>query len=240
MPYHILLVDDDREFREEFKDALEEYEVLEASNGNDAVEILRKPNEIDLVILDVRMPGARGTEVLKEMKRLAPELAIIIITGFSTTDVAVEALKGHADDYLEKPVDIDKARGIIATLLKKKDDGLGLESFDVKGKVERVKRFAERNVHKRVTLEEAAAAVGVSPKYLSRIFKEETGVGFSDYRVEVKIALAREMLKDTGFNINQISEKLGYENVESFIRAFRKGEGCTPTEFRKGRVPSST
>jgi CheY-like chemotaxis protein len=57
MPYTILLVDDDNEFREEFKDLLEDYTVIEAANGQAALDILKAPNAVDLVILDVMMPG---------------------------------------------------------------------------------------------------------------------------------------------------------------------------------------
>ena len=52
MPYNVLIVDDDKDFRDEFRDYLENYEVIEASNGEEALELLRKPNEIDLVILE--------------------------------------------------------------------------------------------------------------------------------------------------------------------------------------------
>ena len=138
MAYHILLVDDDPSFREEFRDAFDDLDITEAGSGAEALAILARPNEIDLVVLDVMMPGLRGTEVLKEMKRIDPGLAIVIMTGYSSTDVAVEALKGHADDYLEKPVDIARARAAIDALLKKRDDGAGADSKDVRGKVERV------------------------------------------------------------------------------------------------------
>ena len=57
------------------------------------------------MILDVNMPGSKGTEVLKDIKALYPDLGIIILTGHSSEDVAIEALKGHADEYLEKPLD---------------------------------------------------------------------------------------------------------------------------------------
>lgn len=236
MSYHILLVDDDKTFRDEFRDALDDYEVIEASSGQEAIDILKKPNDLDLVILDVMMPGMKGTEVLKGMKRIAPNLAIIIITGFSSTHVAVEALKGHADDYIEKPIDIIKTKTIIANILKSKDDGDGIDSMNIKGKVGRTKLFAERNFHKKVTLDDAAKTVGLSPKYLSRIFKEETGVGFSEFRIEIKVQKAKEMLKNTGYNVNQISDRLGYENAESFIRVFRKSAGCTPSEYRKKKT----
>lgn len=236
MPYQILLVDDDHAFREEFREALEGYDVIEASNGKDALDQLRRPNTIDLVILDVMMPGVRGTEILKEMKRISPNLFVIIITGYSSAGVAIDALKGRADDFIEKPVNIEKVKRTIDQILRRKDDGGGIESLDVKGKVERAKIFAERNSHMKVSLEDAARIVGFSPKYLSRVFKEVAGVGFAEYRLSIKIQKAKELLDQTTFNINQISDRLGYENVESFIRAFRKFAQCTPTEFRKRKV----
>lgn len=237
MPYNILLVDDNKDFRDEFRDYLEDYEVIEASNGEEALNLLRKPNEIDLVILDVMMPGLRGTEVLKEIKGMAPDLGIIILTGYSSKDVAIEALKGRADDYIEKPLNIDKTKEIIEKILEAKKGVGDINTSDVKGKIERVKRFAERNYHKRVCLKDVAALVYLSPKYLSRIFKQNTGMEFSEYKLEIKIKRAKEFLKKTGCNINQISYKLGYQNTESFTRIFKRITGYTPREYRdKNRI----
>jgi len=233
MPYNILLVDDDKEFREEFRDYLEDYQVIEASSGEEALEILNKPNVIDLVILDVMMPGLHGTEVLKEMKKIDPNLGIIILTGYSSEDVAIEALKGHADDYIQKPLDIDKTKEIIETLLETRKGEGDIDTLNIKGKIEKVKRFAERNYHKKVSLKDAAQAVYLSPKYLSRIFKQSTGKSFSNYKLKIKIEKAKELLSGTGYNVNQIAEKLGYENVESFIRLFKRLAEYTPTEYRK-------
>jgi YesN/AraC family two-component response regulator len=233
MPDKILLVDDDEDFRREFRYSLDEYEVIEASSGLEALQLLKKPNEIDLVILDVMMPGLSGTEVLKEIKNLAPELGIIILTGFSSKEVAVEALKGHADDYIEKPLDIEKTKEIIEHILAKKRGESYLNSNDIKSKIERVKHFVQRNFHKKVSLKDAAVAVCLSPKYLSRVFKQNTGMGFSRYKLAIKVKKAKEFLKKTGWNIEQISDRLGYQNIESFIRIFKKFTVQSPTEFRK-------
>lgn len=233
MPYNILLVDDDKDFRDEMRDCLEDYKIIEASNGEEALELLRKPNEIDLVILDVMMPGLSGTEVLKEIKGMAPDLGIIILTGYSSEGIAIESLKGHADDYIEKPVNINKIKESIEDLLEATKKKCSLDISSIKGKIERVKHFAERNYHKRVCLKDAAKAVYLSPKYLSRIFKQNTGIRFNEYKFRIKIKKAKELLKKTGYNINQISDKIGYKNTESFIKIFKKLTGCTPTEYRE-------
>jgi len=229
----ILLVDDDEDFRREFRYALEEYEVIEASSGQEALQLLKRPNEIDLVILDVMMPDLSGTEVLRQIRSLAPQLSIVILTGYGSKEVAVEALKGHADDYIEKPFDIEKTKEIIESILARKRYDSDINSNDIKSKIERVKYFVERNFHKKVSLEDAAVAVCLSPKYLSRVFKQNAGMGFSRYKLTLKIKKAKELLKKTGSNIEQISDRLGYQNVESFIRIFKKLTGLLPTEYRK-------
>lgn len=233
MAEKILLVDDDEEFRSEFKDFLEGYDIIEASDGREALKILGRANEINLVILDVMMPGLSGTDVLREIKRIDPNLGIIILTGQSSKDVAIEALKGHADDYIEKPLNPEKVREIIDKVLLKSLGECDITATDVNGKIEIIKRFVEKNCFKKIGLEDAANVVCLSPKYLSRIFKENTGVNFSEYRLKIKVEEAKKLLNRSGYNINQISEKLGYENAESFIRQFKNHTGYTPSHFRK-------
>jgi two-component system response regulator YesN len=232
MPYNILLVDDDKEFREEIRELFDDYRFVEAASGREALEAIEKANEIDLVILDVKLPDIRGTKVLQEMKRIAPKLPVIILTGYSTKDVAIEALKGNADDYIEKPIDFEKAQEIIRLLLERNETG----SVDIEGtggKIARIQSFIDRNYHKKVSLEEAAALVCLSPKYLSRLFRERTGKGFNEYRLGRKIEHSIELLRSTEATVNQIAWQLGYRNTESFIRIFKKVTGRTPSDFRK-------
>lgn len=229
----ILIVDDDADLRSELKDALVDYEVVEASGAQEAFKLLRRANEIGLVILDVMMPGVNGLDALVEIKRTDPSLAVIILTGHSSKDVAIEALKSRADDYIEKPAQVDKIQSAIEKLIGKRRGLAPVSSLDLKEKVERVKDFLLRNRQKKVTLKEAAESVYLSPKYLSRVFKEYAKVGFSGYKLSLKFGLAKELLQKTGYNINQISDQLGYENVESFTRQFKKFSGKTPKIYRR-------
>jgi YesN/AraC family two-component response regulator len=235
MPYHILLVDDDQDFRSEFTDYLADYFFTEAPTGNDALETLNGPHDIDLVILDVMMPGLKGTEVLRRIKAADEDMPVIILTAYSSKDIAVEALKGDADDYIEKPVDIGKAKHIIDGLLSDTRAKGDLEAGGMDGKIERVKHLLSINYHKMVRLEDAARVVCLSPKYLSRIFKERTGMGFTEYKLKVKISEAKKLLDKTAKNIDQISYDLGYQNPESFVRMFKKVTGFTPTGYRERR-----
>jgi len=229
----ILIVDDDKDLRSELIDLFEGHRVEEASSGEQAIEILRRAHGIGLVILDVRMPGIRGTEVLEKIKNSDPDVKVIILTGYSSKNVAIEALKNRADDYIEKPIDISELIRSVSRLLEESDGRSRLEALGSRGKVSRARRFIEDNSLKRTFLTDVARDVCLSPKYLSRVFKKHAGMGFGAYRARVKNQRAVKLLAESGYNINQISDKLGYENAESFMRQFKKRFGCTPTEFRK-------
>lgn len=232
MPDKILIVDDDQELRQELCDCLDEYDVIEASDGRQALKILERANEIGVVILDVMMPGLTGTDVLREIKRIDPGLGIVIFTGYGSKEVAVEALQGHADDYIEKPPDLPRLKEIIERLLEKRRPGGEIDTNTLEGKIKKVREFTERNVLKKINLMDASGAVCLSPKYLSRVFKESCGQSYSQFRLGIKIRKAKELLAKSGYNVDQISDKLGYENAESFIRQFKKRTHLTPTEYR--------
>ncbi|MFA7283276.1 MAG: AraC family transcriptional regulator, partial [Candidatus Omnitrophota bacterium] len=100
-------------------------------------------------------------------------------------------------------------------------------------KIERVKDFLLRNLHKKVTLKDASEAVCLSPKYLSRIFSRFAGQGFGEYRISLMVEEAKRLLKQTADTVDQISGRLGYQNAESFIRQFKRSVKATPAEYRK-------
>lgn len=229
----ILLVDDDKIFREEFMECFCGYGFIQAADGNEALKILKKPNEIDLVIMDVRMPGIDGLSLLEKIKEIASDVGTIIVTGYSSKETILRALRGKADDYIEKPFDIEKARAVIEKVLNIKKDGYRNDAADTAGKIEHVKRFLSRNSSRKVSLKDAADAVCLSPKYLSRIFQEHEETGFNEYKLGLKMAEARNLLEQTAYNVNQISDRLGYQDTESFVRQFKKTTGQTPAGYRK-------
>ncbi|MEW5894208.1 MAG: ATP-binding protein [Candidatus Omnitrophota bacterium] len=233
MAYQILLIDDDASFRQEFREYLNDVKVVEASSGQEAQNILSTPNDIDLVILDEMLSHERGTEILPRLRQIAPHLPVILLTGYSSKDIAVDALRAQAADYLEKPLN-PKKYGIIRsyfTSVPRDTDGSFTNGFE--GKIEWVKRYLCKNYDKRVRLKDVAEGVCWSTKYLSRIFKEHMGSSFSEYKLGIKIEKAKEWLQSDGRTIDQISLKLGYENTDSFVKIFKKFNGCTPSEYRK-------
>src|SRR3989339_67394 len=117
-------------------------------------------------------------KILKKIKNVAPDKSVIIMTGYSTKNVAIQALKGRADSYVEKPFDIKEMRDIIEQELAARNGDGDPGDMDVFDKVEYVKRYIERNCFKKIALSDAAASVYLTPKYLSRVFREKARAGF--------------------------------------------------------------
>ncbi|MCZ8518568.1 MULTISPECIES: AraC family transcriptional regulator [Paenibacillus] len=83
-----------------------------------------------------------------------------------------------------------------------------------------------------ITLESCAAELNFHPVYLSRVFKREMGVPFSDYLSEYRMNMAKVLLESTTLKISEVGEKLQYKNISAFIRSFRKSFGMTPGQYR--------
>ena len=107
---NVLLVDDEAEFVETFSERLElrDLEIAEAFNGEEALQVLETNRNIELVILDVKMPGMDGIETLAEIKKRYPLVEVIMLSGHADVESAIEGMKQGAFDYLMKPCDIDQ------------------------------------------------------------------------------------------------------------------------------------
>ena len=120
-PSRILVVDDERSMREFLAIMLtrDGHEVVAAENGSQALASLRQ-RAFDLLISDIRMPDCSGIDVLREAKALQPELPGILMTAFSSTQTAIEALRTGALDYISKPFDIDEMKRVVAQALERR------------------------------------------------------------------------------------------------------------------------
>ncbi len=117
----ILLAEDEKGMNEVLRILLENegYEVTSVFNGEDALRSLE--SEIfDIVITDIKMPGADGYAVLKKTKDLSPSTLVIMITAFGTNEDAIEAMKLGAYDYINKPFKVDEIRLILKRAIEKR------------------------------------------------------------------------------------------------------------------------
>ena len=117
----ILIVDDEAETRKRIHDHLInriECIIIEASNGYEALEIFQK-DQIDLMLLDMRMPGISGTDVIKKAREKSKDVPIIVISGWEGAAVSQHVEQCGADEYIPKPFSLKVVRAKVEERLKK-------------------------------------------------------------------------------------------------------------------------
>lgn len=105
----LMLVDDEKRYLQTTAKLMEKkgIDVVTAQSGEQALDLLRT-REVDVVILDIKMPGMDGFRTLRAIKTLYPPVEVILLTGHATMDSAIDGLQSGAFDYVIKPADIDE------------------------------------------------------------------------------------------------------------------------------------
>jgi len=183
----ILIVDDDRAICDYMQTLLERdgYQVKTLADPT-VVEDEVKSGGYHLVILDLMMPKLDGIEVLKRIRKLDADIAVVIFTGFPNLESAVESIKLDAVDYIKKPFNVDEFREVLARVMRKK--GLARTPEE---QLHRVIGDTIRNLRKEkeLTLKQMARRTSLSVSLLSQIERAESSASISSL---YKIAIALE------------------------------------------------
>lgn len=141
--YQILIVDDESSQRRvlEYNLQQEGHETHTTASGEEGLEIL-KDSPIDVVITDIKMPTMNGVELLSEIKRLYPDVQVILITAYATVESAIEAMKLGAYDYIQKPLNRDELKMAVKKALELKS----LVSENIRLHQQLVDRFSFSNI----------------------------------------------------------------------------------------------
>ena len=125
----ILIVEDERGPRESLRLILKpSYDVLLAANGQEALKAIQE-RPIDLVTLDLNMPGVKGIEVLRSLRTQSPTTEVVVITGFATVDSAVECIRYGVHDFITKPFNVVEVMSTIERALRKRRSRSRLHGF---------------------------------------------------------------------------------------------------------------
>ena len=228
----LLIVDDKKSIRDIFINTFEEYLVVAVGSGNEALQILRAPHDIDLVVLDVMLPDVTGIDVLREIRRINPLQKVVMLTAYDSKGVIIDALRARADEFIEKPFDVEATKKIFERLLEKTNADNPEETNRNESKIRWVQRMVKRNYQNSIFLKDISKQICLSPKYLSRLFKQKTGKSFNEYKLALRMNEAKKLLTETDSTISQIAYKVGYQTPESFIKMFRKFVGTVPSRYR--------
>jgi excisionase family DNA binding protein len=114
----VLVVDDEEGVREVLSDALgtKQRQVLTAASGEEAIEIVKK-TDVDLVLLDLSMPGIDGVETFRELQTIRPGLPVVIVTGYPDSDLMARALEIGPFTMISKPVDLNQVQKTVERIV---------------------------------------------------------------------------------------------------------------------------
>jgi len=171
----ILIVDDDPQLRKSFEKLLseEEHTVFSASTGENGCRIVQS-SQVDLVIMDVRLPRMSGIESFQKIKEIEPKLPVIIMTAFGTTDTAIEATKLGAFDYVLKPFNIPDMLSLIDQALEAGRFMRTPVGIDTVPEAE----ISEAMIGKSAAMQEVYKAIGrVAPTDTTVLIRGESGTG---------------------------------------------------------------
>ena len=158
----ILIVDDEKNIRLTMKQTLQTlgYEISTAVDGQDALKKLAV-QEFDLLLLDLRMPGLDGVEVLRRVVRLRPDIRVIIVSAHGTVENAVEVIKLGAVDFIQKPFSPQELRQIVAEVLDR-DQLEAAQAADYESHIALAKRCINDR-HFEAAMTHARQAIGLDP-----------------------------------------------------------------------------
>ena len=202
MNEHILVVDDEEMIRELLSSALqqENYQCHLASNVDEAFSVLGS-QRIDLVISDIMMPGRSGVDLLRDLKKVDPEIAVLMITGLSDMNTALECIHLGADDYLTKPFGISRIMLTVKNLIEKRCLAIEKKNYQVSLEF----KVLEQTEQLRRTMNELNDAYhNTLTSLVKALDAREKEVGSHSERVMNFSALLAGKLDIRGFDLEQL------------------------------------
>lgn len=203
-------------------------------NGQSALQYLQD-HPVDLVLTDIRMPRYDGLWLIEQIRKRSIPAHIILLSAYPEFDYAKKAIQLGVDGYLLKPVDHQELIESVRKIGEVLDEKAGADDGTAEGYYERYMEQIRNTVADRlgtVTLEMVAAECHLSASYLSHLFREQSGLTFSQYVMNQRMEKSRELLRKNELKIYMIAEQLGYGNSKNYTRAFRNFYGVSPMEYR--------
>ncbi len=225
----ILVVDDEDRVRESIREILrdEGYRVIEAADGTQVLDLIRNERP-DLVLLDIWMPEVDGIELLKEIKKAAPQVNVIMISGHGNIHTAVTATKLGAFDFMEKPLSLE---GLLLTVRRALDESGGVEDkvkTPAETKLKRSARQAatgarharglkQRTLKKSVVFSGHGLHSGIKTGVVLHPLPPNSGVRFSGISADATVPAHLDYVGSTGYATSLRGKGIVVGTVEHFL-----------------------
>lgn len=209
------------------------------TNGEDALAAIKEQPPA-VVFTDISMPVMTGLELAAEIHRTMNNVRCVIITGYADFVYAKEALHYGVEDYLLKPLDTAELNKVLKrielSLMKindrRENDGSRDQALSPEEIVTVVKEYIHNNYADDIDLNSIAANLGFSASYLTKIFNRIEQTTPSKFIRNYRMGIAKQLMDDKTFTIQQIAARIGYNDPFHFSKSFKQTFGISPTEYR--------
>ncbi|MBS6223169.1 response regulator [Parabacteroides johnsonii] len=242
----LLVIDDSDQIRWFLKHVFnKEYQILEARNGQDGIDVALK-EEPDLILCDVMMPVKDGYETCREIKS-DPKMAqtpVVMLTAKVESEDVITGIEAGADDYITKPFDVEILRSKINSLMKKREDmkryfsNSSAVSHDEESTLSTNPFMAAvvKNIEKHLddsTFEAKVLAdsLNMSLPTLYRKIKQYSDLSILELTRNIRLKKAAELLASQQYSVQEVAEMVGFNDTATFRKRFTEQYGVTPSQY---------
>lgn len=251
MLYSVIVADDQKIIRKcvakFIHEADSDFDIVgEFDNGADVIEYIKK-HDVDVIFTDIIMYDTSGIDIAEYVFRNKLKTRVVIISAYKEFEFARSAVSYGVKDYLIKPTSTNEIRRVLKSLkeefeniseninINEFSDAILFEKTEDNDKnadiVRKALKYIGQNYEKNISVSDVAKHVYLNEDYFGKIFKKSVGMSFSGYLTKIRMDEAIRLIKTGKYKIYQISEKVGYNNCNYFIKAFKNVFGCTPKEY---------
>lgn len=242
----LLVIDDSDQIRWFLKHVFnKEYQILEARNGQDGINVALK-EEPDLIFCDVMMPVKDGYETCREIKN-DPKMAqtpVVMLTAKVESEDVITGIEAGADDYITKPFDVEILRSKINSLMKKRDDmkryfsnssaashneenTLSTNPF-MDAVVKNIEKHLDDSTFEAKVL---ADSLNMSLPTLYRKIKQYSDLSILELTRNIRLKKAAELLASQQYSVQEVAEMVGFNDTATFRKRFTEQYGVTPSQY---------
>ena len=252
--FKLLIVDDEALLRRGIRtlidfEALNITTVLEAANGVDALKIF-KAESPELILLDINLPHITGLELAEQFKTFNPYCSIAMLTGYDYFDYMQKALRLGVDDYILKPLTAKEIFEVLTRLIHNFEQtkrlrevdavvsNLSTESAPLPELLKPLEISLKETIDQHLfesdfSLSKLSDLLGYNSSYISSLAKTTLGMTFQDYVLSHRLERAKLLLLTTSLKNYEISEKVGFTDVNYFNTRFKIAFGESPKQYAK-------
>lgn len=242
---NILVIDDEQGILDSIEELFNDtFNVYKAKDGKEGLDLF-KSLPINLVMLDLKLPGMEGLDVLRHIREFSKTVPVIVLTAHSTIERAERCADLMVYGYIRKPFDSFDLLKRVRERLNENTDMADIETNHsifasangLSNPIKQSVKFINNHFRKPIGSKDVAAQILVSREYIGKKFKKELGHSINEYINRLRIEKSKQLLlQNRDIKLSQVSHQLGFKSESHFLRIFKKYTGMTPNAFKKSPV----